>query len=60
MFDIAWSDKYDLSALCLLYFINNLISRESLPHLLFLIKIIVTLYEKEIFVTFYIAIRMFP
>ena len=31
---ILLGDKYDFSVFCLLYFINSLISREHLPHLL--------------------------
>ena len=36
MFDIAWCDECDLSVLCLLSFINGLVSREQLSHLLLL------------------------
>ena len=50
MFDTAWCDKYDLSVLCLLYFISSLISRERLQHLL--------LQKINICRLLYITIRM--
>ena len=47
MFDIAWFDKYDLSVLCLLYFMNSLISREHLQHrLLWKVNICQSVYLK--------------
>ena len=35
MFHIAWCDIFDFSALCLLFFVNSLISREHLPDLVY-------------------------
>ena len=47
MLDIAWCDKYDLSVLCLLYFINSLTLREHLPHLLLQKIIICCILQKK-------------
>ena len=53
MFDIAWCDKYDISVLCLLYFINGLISKKTFAVSTFIKNIYVCpFYKKEMFVAF--------
>ena len=59
MFHIAWCDKYDLSLLCLLYFINSSISREHVPDLLLLkINICRLLYNHQnVFLKIFLNLR---